>query len=61
MELNVFFILNVIVMQCKYTFVLKYIKQERQRIEVKRESECDPKILATNCKSLKKEFSILLS
>lgn len=48
-------------MQCKYTFVLKYIKHERQRIEIKKKSECDPKILATNCKSLKKKFLILLS
>lgn len=50
-------------MQCKYTFVLEYIKQERQRIEVKRKSERDPKIVATNCKSpkKKKKFSILLS
>lgn len=42
-------------MQCKYTFVLEYIKQERQRIEVKRKSERDPKIVATNCKSPKKK------
>lgn len=56
MELNVFLILDIIVMKCKYTFVLKYIKQERQRIEVKRKSERDPKIVATNCKSLKKSF-----
>lgn len=44
-------------MQCKYTFVLEYIKQERQRIEVKRKSERDPKIVATNCKSPKKKKS----
>lgn len=56
MELNVFLILDIIVMKCKYTFVLKYIKQERQRIEVKRKSERDPKIVATNCKSLKESF-----
>lgn len=35
--------------------------KNRNKEEIKKKSECDPKILATNCKSLKKKFLILLS